>query len=65
MSAIMGDGKRPFRLPKPRRFAPTSQIICTFVNYSAGTAYHMAVTLSGFKVYSQQNVTMTGPVGGQ
>jgi hypothetical protein len=65
LGAIAGDGKRPYRLPKPRRFAPTSQIILTFVNYSAATAYNIRFTIHGFKVYAQQNVAMTGPVGGQ
>lgn len=63
MGAIMGDGKRPFRLPKPRRFAPTSQIILTAVNYSAATAYNLRITISGFKVYSQIQIAANGPVG--
>lgn len=52
----------PFRLPKPRRFAPTSQITVTFVNYSAN-AYNISLTLSGFKVYANQAITVNGPVG--
>lgn len=61
--SIMGDGKRPFRLPKPRRFVPTAQITATLVNYSAGTTYNVSLTLSGFKVYAPQQITSTGAVG--
>ena len=61
--AIAGDGKRPYRLPKPRRFAPTSQIVLTFVNLSAATAYNIRFTLHGFKVYSQQAIGANGPIG--
>lgn len=63
ISAIMGDGRHPFRLPKPRRIAPTSQITATLVNYSASTTYNVSLCLSGFKVYSQMAVTTNGPVG--
>lgn len=63
ISAIAGDGRHPFRLPKPRRFAPTAQITATLVNYSAGTTYNVSLVLSGFKVYSQMAVTVNGPVG--
>ena len=63
ISTIAGDGRHPFRLPKPRRFAPTSQITATLVNYSAGTTYNVSLCLSGFKVYSQMAVTVNGPVG--
>lgn len=63
VSCIMGDGRHPFRLPKPRRIAPTSQITATLVNYSAGTTYNISICLSGFKVYSQMAITTNGPVG--
>jgi hypothetical protein len=63
VSCIMGDGRHPFRLPKPRRIAPTAQMTATLVNYSAGTTYNISVCLSGFKVYSQMAVTVNGPVG--
>lgn len=55
-------GGNPFRLAKPRRFAPTSQITVTFVNYSAN-AYNISLTLLGFKVYTNQAITVNGPVG--
>src|SRR5579862_6046377 len=53
LNCIAGYNGNPFRLPKPRRFAPTSQITVTMVNYSAN-AYNVSFTLSGFKVYAQQ-----------
>lgn len=55
-------GGSPFRLAKPRRFAPTSQIQVTFVNYSTN-AYNISLTLLGFKVYANQAIAVNGPVG--
>lgn len=55
-------GGNPFRLPKPRRFAPTSQIQVSLTNYSAN-AYNISLCLSGFKVYANQAITVNGPVG--
>jgi hypothetical protein len=64
MNCIVGEvGGQPYRLPKPRRFAPTSQITVTFVNYSAGTTYNVSLALGGFKVYASQAITVNGPVG--
>jgi hypothetical protein len=62
LNCIAGYNGNPFRLPKPRRFAPTSQITVTLVNYSAN-AYNVSFTLSGFKVYAQQAIAVNGPVG--
>lgn len=62
INCIMGYNGNPFRLPKPRRFSPTSQITITLVNYSAN-AYNISITLSGFKVYAQQAIAVNGPVG--
>jgi hypothetical protein len=62
INAISGYNGGPFRLAKPRRFAPTSQITVTFVNYSA-VAYNISYCLSGFKVYAQQAIAVNGPVG--
>ena len=64
LPSIAGNGTLPFRLPKPRRFAPTAQITATLVNYSTGTTYNISLTLSGFKVYTAQQITSTGPIGG-
>jgi hypothetical protein len=63
INCVVGEvGGEPFRLPKPRRFAPTSQITVTFVNYSAN-AYNISLCLSGFKVYANQAIAVNGPVG--
>lgn len=63
LNCIMAEmGGTPFRLPKPRRFAPTSQITMTLVNYSA-IAYNISICLSGFKVYANQAIAVNGPVG--
>lgn len=62
LNCIAGYNGAPYRLPKPRRFAPTAQITVTFVNYSA-IAYNITLTLSGFKVYAQQAIAVNGPVG--
>src|SRR5262249_14280339 len=40
LNCIAGYNGNPFRLPKPRRFSPTSQITVTFVNYAA-VAYNI------------------------
>jgi hypothetical protein len=63
INCVVGEvGGEPFRLPKPRRFAPTAQITVTFVNYSAN-AYNISLCLSGFKVYANQAIAVNGPVG--
>lgn len=63
MNCICGEvGGQPFRLPKPRRFAPTSQITVTLTNYSA-VDYNISLCLSGFKVYANQAIAVNGPVG--
>jgi hypothetical protein len=63
LNCLCGEvGGQPFRLPKPRRFAPTSQIQATLVNYSAN-AYNLSLCLSGFKVYANQAIAVNGPVG--
>lgn len=63
INCIAGEvGGAPYRLPKPRRFAPTSQITITAVNYSAN-AYNLSICLNGFKVYANQAITVNGPVG--
>lgn len=63
INSIFGYNGAPFRLPKPRRFAATSQITATLVNYSAATTYNLSLTLSGFKVYVTQAITVNGPIG--
>jgi hypothetical protein len=39
ITTIAGDGKRPYRLVRPRLFRANSVINFTWVNYSAGTTY--------------------------
>jgi hypothetical protein len=62
LNCIAGYNGGPFRLPKARRFAPTSQITVTFVNFAA-IAYNISLTLSGFKVYANQAIAVNGPIG--
>jgi hypothetical protein len=62
LNCVAGYNGSPFRLPKPRRFASTSQITVTLVNYSTN-AYNISLCLSGFKVYVTQAVAVNGPVG--
>jgi hypothetical protein len=51
--AIMGDGKRPYRLARPRVFMRNATIQCNFVSFvAAGTIYNISVVLHGYKVYS-------------
>ena len=63
LNCIAGYNGGPFRLAKPRRFAATSQITATLVNYSTATTYNLSLTLSGFKVYVTQAITVNGPIG--
>lgn len=63
LNCIAGYNGGPFRLAKPRRFAATAQITATLTNYSASTAYNISLTLSGFKVYVTQAITVNGPIG--
>jgi hypothetical protein len=50
LPAIAGDGKRPYRLVRPRLFRANSVINFTFANYSAGTTYtDLYVTLHGYR----------------
>lgn len=64
LNNIVGEvGGQPFRLPKPRRFAPTSQITVTVVSLDGTNDIDFYLTLSGFKVYASQAVAVNGPVG--
>jgi hypothetical protein len=50
LGSICGDGKRPYRLVRPRLFRANSIIGFTFTNYSAGTTYgNLYVTLHGYR----------------
>jgi hypothetical protein len=50
LGSLCGDGKRPYRLVRPRLFRANSIIGFTFVNYSAGTTYgNLYLTLHGYR----------------
>lgn len=51
--SLMGDGKRPYRLVRPRTFQPNGTIQLAFTAFiTAGTTYSdLAVTFHGYKVY--------------
>lgn len=52
ITTIMGDGKRPYRLPRPRLFFSNSTISFAFTAYVvAGTTYNISVAMHGFKQY--------------
>jgi hypothetical protein len=52
--AIMGDGKRPYRLVRPRVFMANASIQLSFNAglMAAGVTYNISVTLHGYKVYT-------------
>jgi hypothetical protein len=54
MASIMGDGKRPYRLVRPRVFLANATIQFAFTAFvAAATTYSdLQVTLHGYKVYS-------------
>ena len=48
---FLGDGKRPYRLIRPRVFPAQAQIQFQFTNYSAATTYtNLFIVLHGYKV---------------
>lgn len=50
LPTIAGDGKRPYRLVRPRLFRANSVINFTWVNYSAGTTYtNIYFVLHGYR----------------
>jgi hypothetical protein len=50
LGSVCGDGKRPYRLVRPRLFRANSIINLTFTNYSAGTTYaNLYLTLHGYR----------------
>jgi hypothetical protein len=53
LASIAGDGKRPYRLPRPRVFQSNGTIQLAFTSYvTAGTTYtDLQVILHGYKVY--------------
>lgn len=53
LSAIAGDGKRPYRLVRPRVFLSNATIQLAFTSYvAAGTTYSdLQLVLHGYKIY--------------
>ena len=51
IGSLAGDGKRPYRIVRPRLFRANSIINLTFTNYAvAGTTYtHLYLTLHGYR----------------
>ena len=52
LNTIAGDGKRPYRLTRPRLFRRTTSITFTFTSFDSTNALDIYFTLHGFKVYS-------------
>lgn len=53
LGAIAGDGKRPYRLPRPRRFGKNATININWTNaVAAGTTYRIQLVLHGYKIYT-------------
>lgn len=52
MGSFMGDGKRPYRLVRPRVFLSNATIQLNYTSYIvAGTIYQITTVLHGYKVY--------------
>jgi len=52
LPALAGDGKRPYRLARPRVFLANATIQLGFTAYvAAGTTYNITTVLHGYKVY--------------
>ena len=53
LPALVGDGKRPYRLARPRVFLANATIQCAFNAgfLAAGTTYKIQLVFHGYKVY--------------
>lgn len=52
IGTFLGDGKRPYRLPRPRVFLSNGTIQLNYVAYvAAGTTYNITTVFGGYKVY--------------
>lgn len=52
IGAFMGDGKRPYRLARPRVFMRNATIQLAFTSFvAAGTIYQIQVVFHGYKIY--------------
>lgn len=52
ITTIAGDGKRPYRLTRPRLFQRTTSINFQFTNIDSALTLDLTLVLHGFKVYS-------------
>lgn len=52
LAAMAGDGKRPYRLVRPRVFASNGTVQLQWQSFvAAGTTYNITFLMHGFKVY--------------
>lgn len=51
VSAIMGDGRLPFILPKPKIFPAKSTITVDVSNLTSATTYNLFLSFIGYRVY--------------
>lgn len=52
LGALAGDGKRPYRLARPRVFLANATIQLGWTSFvAAGTTYNITMVLHGYKVY--------------
>lgn len=52
LGSMAGDGKRPYRLPRPRVFLSNATVQFNWQSFVvAGTTYNITLVLHGFKVY--------------
>jgi hypothetical protein len=52
IAAYLGDGKRPYRLIRPRVFGATSSIQLAYTAFvAAGTTYNITLVMHGYKRY--------------
>lgn len=54
ITSFAGDGRQPFILPQPRRFAPHSTINLSAVNNGADQYDQVQLSLIGYKVWKAQ-----------
>lgn len=54
LAAYAGDGKRPYRLIRPRKFGASTTIQLNWANFvTAGTSYNVRFVMHGYKVTSR------------
>jgi hypothetical protein len=54
IASIAGDGKRPYRLVRPRVFLSNATVQLNWTSYvAAGTTYNITFVMHGYKIYKQ------------